>query len=152
MVTRLLSLWISQEPFTFISPQLYCNSQSMNFKHSISRRSIMSPLCFQSLYVLNRWEKINNSATLTPDKWHFTSHLWPNQWSLTKSNQDTKRNVWTRSLQWYPNPRVNVGWGIETTKAIQSQAYFQNVPKCWKWAKWASVEILSGNEFSKVTE
>ena len=51
----------------------------------------------------------------------------------------TKWKIWILSFHWYPMVYCRSS-GFATT-ASQSQAIFQNVQKCWKWAYLASGEI-----------
>ena len=50
-----------------------------------------------------------------------------------------KWKIWILSFHWYPMVHCR-SCGLATT-ASQSQAIFQNVQKCWKWAYLASDEI-----------
>ena len=83
------------------------------------------------------WRRSNISATTT-DVLLFMSHLWPNFWSH-KVPQGTKWKIWTRSFYWYHISPCGIS-GLAVT-ASQSQAFFGNDQKCWKWAFSASCKI-----------
>ena len=75
--------------------------------------------------------------------------LYPNRWSQ-RVLMGAKWKIWILSFHWYPMVYCRSS-GLATT-ASQSQAIFQNVQKCWKWAYLASGEIpIFGHFFQMAT-
>ena len=70
---------------------------------------------------------------------------------LVTEGTNGSQKIWILSFHWY-HIMVCCRLSDLATTAYQSQAIFQNVPKCWKWAYLASGEIpIFGHYFQMAT-